>query len=136
MAKSTGKSTKKKPGNPQNLVMPWQPGQSGNPNGRKLGQRNRKTVIMDAIKRLAEINERTPEEIEDLLQTTGMEQAIKRGSFFHYKEISDGLYGKITDKMDVTSGGKTFADLQRMELKSEDVLKLQKRIRDGVVWFE
>lgn len=107
--KSTENSRKKSRGNPQNLI-PWQPGQSGNPKGRKLGQRNRKTVIMDALKRLAEVNKLSPEDLEEMLHATGIQQAIK-GSVPHYKEIADGLYGKLTDKMDLTSGGKTLADL-------------------------
>lgn len=107
MAKSNGKSSGK---NTKGLVF-WQPGQSGNPSGKKLGTRNRKTVIMDALRRIAEANNMPPEQLEEMLQASGIEQAIKRGSFFHYKEISDGLYGKITDKMDVTSGGKTLADV-------------------------
>jgi hypothetical protein len=106
MAKSKEKSRP----NIKNLVI-WQPGQSGNPKGKKLGTRNRKTVIMEALRRIADANGMTPEALEEMLQASGIEQAIKRGSFFHYKEISDGLYGKITDKMDLTSGGKTFADL-------------------------
>lgn len=109
-AQSTEKSTKKPRGNPQNLIL-WKPGQSGNPKGKKLGTRNRKTIIMDAIRKLAAANDMDADEIEELIQAAALQQAIKKGSFFHYKEISDGLYGKITDKMDLTSGGKTIADL-------------------------
>lgn len=109
-SQSTEKSTKRKRGNPQNLVMPWKPGQSGNPKGRKLGTRNRKTVIMDAIRRLAEAKSIDPAELEDAIQAAGIVKAVK-GSFFHYQEISNGLYGKVTDKVDLTSGGKTLADL-------------------------
>ena len=108
-AKNTEKSSKKR-GNRQNLI-PWKKGQSGNPHGRPLGKRNRKTVIMDAIRRLADMNGRTPEEIEEAIQVAGLEAAIRKGSFLHYAEISNGLYGKITDKVDVTSKGRTLADL-------------------------
>lgn len=66
---------------------------------------------MDAMRKLAEANGMSTDEMEELLQATGIQHAIKKGSFFHYKEISDGLYGKITDKTDITSGGKTLADL-------------------------
>jgi len=107
-AKSSGKNTAKR-GNTDNLI-PWKPGQSGNPNGRKLGTRNRKSVIMDAIKRLAEAQKMDAAELEDAIQAVGIQKAMK-GSFFHWAEISNGLYGKITDKMDLTSGGKTLADL-------------------------
>lgn len=103
-------TTKKRRGNPQNLMAAWKKGQSGNPKGRRLGLRSRRTVIMAAIRRLAEMKEMDPADIEELIQAAGIEKAVK-GSFFHYAEISNGLYGKITDKMDVTSGGKTLADL-------------------------
>lgn len=109
-AKSTGNSTKKRRGNPQNLVMPWKPGQSGNPAGRKVGQRNRRTVIIDALKKLAEQHKLDPADLEEAIQAAGITKAIK-GSFFHYQEISNGLYGKVTDKLDVTSDGKSLADL-------------------------
>lgn len=108
--KSTEESSKKSRGNPQNLIL-WKPGQSGNPAGKKLGTRNRKTIIMDAIRKLAEANGKTPEEIEELIQAVAIQHAIKKGSFFHYAEITNGLYGKMTDKTDLTSGGKTIADL-------------------------
>lgn len=100
----------KKPAKRKASGKPFKPGQSGNPKGRPLGSRDRRTVIMDAIKRIATEKGMTSEELEDLIQAAGINKAIK-GSFFHYQEISNGLYGKITDKVDVTSGGKTLADL-------------------------
>lgn len=103
-------TTKKRRGNPQNLMAAWKKGQSGNPKGRTLGARNRKTVIMEAIRRLAEMQDMKPEDVEELIQASGIQKAIK-GNFFFYSELSNGLYGKITDKMDLTSGGKTLADL-------------------------
>jgi hypothetical protein len=107
--KSSEKSTKRKRGNPQNLK-PWEPGQSGNPAGKKPGTRDRRTVIWAAIQRIAEAKKTTPEEIEDAIQAAGIEKALK-GSFFHYDLVSNGLYGKVQDKLDVTSGGKTLADV-------------------------
>ena len=95
-AKSTDESTKKPRGNPQNLIL-WKPGQSGNPRGKKLGTRNRKTVIMEAMRKLAAANGVAPEEIEELLQAVALQHAIKKGSFFHYQELSNGMYGKMTD---------------------------------------
>jgi len=106
---NTDNNTKKRRGNPQTLIL-WKPGQSGNPKGRPLGARNRKTVIMEAIKKLAAANGKTPEELEELMQAAAIQKAVK-GNFFFYSELSNGLYGKITDKVDLTSGGKTLADL-------------------------
>ena len=108
-AENTAEISKKR-GNPQNLIM-WKPGQSGNLKGKPPGTRNRRTVILEAMRKLAEANGMEPHEIEELLQATAIQHAIKKGSFFHYSELSNGLYGKITDKMDLTSGGRTIADL-------------------------
>ncbi|MEP2085062.1 MAG: DUF5681 domain-containing protein [Bauldia litoralis] len=107
--KNSGQNTKKKRGNPQNLK-PWKPGESGNPKGRPLGARDRRTVIWEALKRIAEKKNMTPEEIEEAIQVAGIEKAIK-GSFLHYSEVSNGLYGKIIDNVDIKSGGKSLADL-------------------------
>lgn len=98
------KGKKKVPGRP------FKKGESGNPKGRPIGSRDRRTVIMEALRRIAEKKGMTPEEIEEAIQVAGVEKAIK-GSFFHYAEISNGLYGKITDKLDLKSGGKSLADL-------------------------
>lgn len=53
------------------------------------------------------------EGLEDALQGIGIEKALC-GSFFHFQTISDGLYGPITDKLDIMSGGRTIADLIAM----------------------
>ncbi len=98
------KSKKKVPGRP------FKKGQSGNPKGRPVGTRDRRTVIWEALKRIAEKKNMTPEDIEEAIQVAGIEKSLK-GSFFHFQEISNGLYGKITDKLDVKSGGKSLADL-------------------------
>lgn len=91
-------------------LKPFKKGQSGNPAGRPVGARDRRTVIWEALKRIAEKKKMTPEEVEEALQVAGVEKAIK-GSFLHFAEISNGLYGKITDNMDIKSGGKSLADL-------------------------
>jgi hypothetical protein len=104
-AKNTGRNT-----GLANLKPAWKKGQSGNPKGKPKGTRDRRTVIWEAIKRIAEKRSLSPEEVEEAIQAAGIEKSLK-GSFFHYKEISDGLYGKIQEKLDVTSGGKTLADV-------------------------
>lgn len=88
----------------------FKPGESGNPTGRPFGSRNRKTVIMAAMVRIAENKDMTPEEIEEAIQVAGIEKALK-GSFFHYQEVSNGFYGKITDKSEIEVKGKTLADI-------------------------
>lgn len=107
IVKNTEKKTDKRL---QNLKAPWEKGKSGNSKGRPLGSRDRRTVIWEALKRIAEKKGMLPEEVEAAIQVAGVEKAIK-GSFLHFAEISNGLYGKITDKLDVKSGGKSLADL-------------------------
>jgi hypothetical protein len=103
--KNTGRNT-----GLANLKPAWKKGQSGNPKGRPVGARDRRTVIWEALKRIAEKKNMLPEEIEEMIQVAGVEKAIK-GSFLHYSEVSNGLYGKITDNLDIKSGGKSLADL-------------------------
>lgn len=97
--------------NPQlaNLI-PFEPGKSGNPAGKKLGTRNRRTVMEAALRRIAEKKNMTPEEVEDAIQVAGIEKALK-GSYLHYSEVNINLYGKATDNVDITSKGKSIADI-------------------------
>lgn len=104
-------------------LRPFEPGQSGNPDGRPVGARDRRTVIWEAMKVLAENSQhfklkgfdiQTPEDVEVAMQIQALIKAIKRGDFYMYKELSDGLYGKITDNMDIKSGGRSLADLISM----------------------
>lgn len=92
--------------------------------GRPKGSRDRRTVIYEALKVIAASKGKTPEEIENLIQISGIEKAIK-GSFLHYAEISNGLYGKIENKTDITTGGEKivtntiiFADLNETDSQS------------------
>jgi len=88
-------------------LYPFQPGQTGNPNGRP-----RTRPITDALKKfLAE------EQVEirvggkpikisaiDALVRVGVTQALKGDPRF-YKEIMDRSDGKVQELLDVTSGG-------------------------------
>lgn len=109
MAKSTENSTKSKRGNPQNLI-PWKPGQSGNPKGYAKGQRHYKTIFREALKRIAQQQGCDPVDVEDAIHVKAIEKAIK-GDFFFYKELNERVHGKVKEYMDVTSDGKSLADL-------------------------
>lgn len=99
------KEKKKVPGRP------FKKGQSGNPTGRPIGARDRRTVLWEAMKALSQQMNILPEELEVEMHTTALKKAIFKGSFPFYTEISNGLYGKIVDNMDIKSGGKSLADL-------------------------
>jgi hypothetical protein len=105
---SSGENRKKR-GNPQNLK-PFKKGQSGNPKGYPKGQRNFSTIFKEALRRIAEVKEMAPTDIEDAIHVKAIEKALK-GDFFYYKELNERIHGKVTDKMDLTSKGKTLADL-------------------------
>ena len=106
--KNSAKTTKKK-STKKVIGRPFQKGQSGNPGGRPKGARDRRTVIWEALKVIAKEKKASPEEIEELIQMTGINLAL-RGNFSYYDAITDGLYGKQTQPLehDATS---TFADL-------------------------
>lgn len=91
-------------------LRPFKKGQSGNPKGRRKGQRDYRTLFWIALEHIANTQNMTAEQVEEALHAAGIVKAIK-GDFFFYQEISNRVYGKPTDKMDLTSGGKTIADL-------------------------
>lgn len=105
---------------------PFEKGKSGNPSGRPVGSRDRRTVIRDALMRIGQKKDMSPEEVEEAIQVAGIEKALK-GSFLHYAEVSNGLYGKITDKSEVEFKGKTLADLMTAAAKTPAAPKNAKR---------
>jgi len=91
-------------------LKPFKPGQSGNPAGRRKGQRDYRTLFWIGLEHIANNHGMTAEEVEEALHVAGLTKAIK-GDFFFHQEILNRVYGKPTEKMDITSGGKTLADL-------------------------
>lgn len=94
MSKNTDKNTNK------NLKEPWKKGETGNPNGRPKGQRNYATIYREALIKIAESNDKTPEEIEEMMEQTGIKQALK-GNFAFFKDIRDRVHGKAEEKHQV-----------------------------------
>lgn len=91
-------------------LRPFKPGQSGNPKGRRKGQRDYRTLYWIAVEEMAKIHGMSPEELEVHLHVAAISKALK-GDFFFYQELQARVHGKVTDKMDVTSGGKSIADI-------------------------
>jgi hypothetical protein len=83
---------------------PFEKGESGNPNGRPLGQRNYATIYREALIKIASTNNKTPEEIEEMMHQVGLNKALK-GDYAFYRDVMDRLHGKPLNKTDVTSGG-------------------------------
>ena len=68
-----------------------------NRKGRPEGKKNYDTMRWAAIKELAKINNKKPEEIELMLHTKGLGEALK-GSFQFYKDDLDRTYGQALNK--------------------------------------
>lgn len=88
-----------------NLIPPVK-GERRNPDGRPKGQRNYATIYREALIKLAESQDKTPEEIEEILVQSGLKNALK-GDYRFYQDIHDRLHGKPVqeNKTDLTSGG-------------------------------
>lgn len=85
-------------------LKPFKKGESGNPNGRPKGQRNYATIYREALIKLAEMNDTTPEEMETDIHLKGLASA-RMGDYRFYKDLLDRLHGTAIQKSDVTSGG-------------------------------
>ena len=101
MGKITDKSTDKRL---KNLKPKWKKGESANPNGRPLGQKNYATLYREALIKLGKLNGKEPDEIELEMIAKGLTSA-RSGDFRFYKDVLDRLHGMALQKSDVTSGG-------------------------------
>ena len=91
------KEVKNSERNREDNLKPFKPGESGNPNGRPLGQRNYATIYREALLKLAKINDKTPEELEEEILSKGLLSA-RSGDYRFYKDIQDRLHGTATIK--------------------------------------
>ncbi len=117
--KSAKKQQKKVPGRP------FKPGQSGNPKGHPKGMPNRSTIV----KKILEANIKSPDTIERAIKAMFpklankkmearvvmiirmVQKAIVKGDTKAFELLMNYGYGKETDKLDLTSGGKSIVDI-------------------------
>jgi len=71
--------------------------------GRPLGQRNFKTIYLEALKKIGEANGKDIAEMEVMFQEVGLKHALK-GNFQFWKDLNDRIHGKTPDvtQMSVT----------------------------------
>lgn len=82
---------------PQNKhLKPLKKGETANPNGRPLGQRNYSTIYREALIKIANSQGKTAEEIENMMTEAGIKYAIKGNQKF-YAYINDKVHGKTPD---------------------------------------
>jgi hypothetical protein len=80
--------------------------------GRPLGVENFKTIFERALKRLADVNQKDPDELYEEIISNGLKSA-RSGDFKFYKDLLDRIYGKPKESIDHTTGGEKLN--QKME---------------------
>jgi hypothetical protein len=89
MAKNKDKNRDKRIAN----LIPCKPGQTANPNGRPVGQKNYATLYREGLIHLAKLNGKEP----DILEVEMLSNAIKlarAGDYRFYKDILDRKHGQ------------------------------------------
>lgn len=102
MAKNSGKNK-----GIENLK-PFSKGESGNPNGRPLGQKNYATLYREALIKLAKLNDKEPEELELEILSKGIMNA-RSGDYRFYKDVLDRIHGQATQNSEVNVTGLTIS---------------------------
>ena len=87
-------------------------GESGNPNGRPVGSRNRSTIVKQwlEVKKIAKnpiSNKEEELEIQDMMTLALINKALK-GDVNAFKELMDSGYGKLVNSTDVTTKGESI----------------------------
>lgn len=88
-------------------LIPFEPGKSGNPNGRPLGQKNYSTLYREALIKLAKLNDKEPEELELEMISKGILSA-RAGDYRFYKDVLDRLLGTAVQKIDHSTLGESL----------------------------
>ena len=82
-------------------LKPFEKGQSGNPNGRPLGQKNYATLYKEALIKLAKLNDKEPEELEIEMISKGILSA-RAGDYRFYKDVLDRLHGTAQNNVNLS----------------------------------
>jgi hypothetical protein len=83
--------------NNKNLNPPWKKGESGNPNGRPKGARNRSTIIRELLETKATDGEEG--QVADQLARALIRKASE-GDVAAFRELFDSAYGKNSNKVE------------------------------------
>lgn len=115
-------------------LKPLKPGETANPNGRPLGQRNYATIYREALMKLATLNGKTMEELENELVASGFVQAKK--DFRFYKDIQDRLHGTATIKSESevkVTGTINTQDPKALEIAQKYEAELREKLNEPFV---
>lgn len=102
-------------------LIPWKEGDpSPNPSGRPLGQRNYATIYKEALIKLAKLNNKTEEELEEEILSKGILNA-RGGDYRFYKDVLDRIHGTAIQKSEV-NGKILFQGLSEEDKSKLDLL--------------
>lgn len=90
--------------------------------GRELGSKNLKTLYREAIAKIALLENKTPEELEQEITATGIKEALK-GNYSFYKDYMDRNHGTVVQRSENVN--LNF----KQELPPEDKKKLDELIK-------
>lgn len=82
-------------------MIPFKPGQSGNPNGRPKGRRDFRTIFYAALERLASQSGETVDALEEQMHIAAIQQAVKGNPKF-FKDLNDRIHGKAPETVQHT----------------------------------
>ena len=86
-------------------LKPFEKGQSGNPNGRPEGVKNRATVLKELLAMVCDFSNPVTFQKETADLETQIALALiaraRRGDVTAIREVQDTLYGKLTDKVQI-----------------------------------
>ena len=85
-------------------LIPFQKGESGNPNGRPKGSRNRSTIVRQWLEVIQQVNnpvtgQNEPLEIQDQITLQQIVKALE-GDTNAYKELMDSAHGKAVQSFE------------------------------------
>ena len=112
-------------GNPPPIEKGFKKGQSGNPNGRPKGLRNRSTVLKEFLEATLKTKNPITGKDEDLtveqrMALSMIAQVLTKGNVQAWNSIKDDVYGKITDKIE---SNLTITDLDVTPEQRREALK-------------
>lgn len=100
-------------------LKPFKKGESGNPNGRPKGSLNYSTKMRLALEALAKSQDKTPEEVEEMIYRTGLRQALQ-GDWKFYEDYMNRLHGKPIQPTDITTDGQALQGVVVLPPKEQD----------------
>ena len=79
-------------------------GKSGNPRGRKQGQRDYATIYREALIKIGNTKGMTADEVEEAIEEVGLNKALK-GDFKFFEDIRSRIHGKPKQSVGIEGSG-------------------------------